>query len=148
MSDFLSLVKILFMDAISTNSLIYTEFFNQVRASIADGTFAKLTLAKTVGKPELQNIYVKTTIEDNLLKLSMTYKIYTTEKQEIVKICKLDDLESELIVHINNPFLSALLFTTEADITMKLNKKRVASIIEQPPTFKNADANLSAFLEK
>jgi len=78
----------------------------------------------------------------------MTYKIYTTEKQELVKICELTDLESELIPHINNPFLTALLFTTEADITMKLNKKRIANIIEQPPTFKNADANLLEFLGK
>ncbi len=130
------------------NNIIYTDFFNQVRASIADGTFAKLTLAKTVGKPELQNIYVKTIVEDAILKLSMTYKIYITEKQELVKICKLEELESELTPHINNPFLSALLFTTEADITMKLNKKRIASIIEQPPTFKNADVNLIAFLNK
>jgi hypothetical protein len=134
------------MQTIPTNNIIYTEFFNQVRASIAAGTFAKLTLAKTVGKPELQNIYVKTIVEDNVLKLSLTYKIYTTEKQELVKICALEDLESELIPHINNPFLSALLFTTEADITMKLNKKRVASIIEQAPTFKNADVNLADFL--
>jgi hypothetical protein len=134
------------MQTIPTNNIIYTEFFNQVRASIAAGTFAKLTLAKTVGKPELQNIYVKTIVEDKVLKLSMTYKIYTAVKQEVLKICKLDDLESELIPHINNPFLSALLFTTEADITMKLNKKRVASIIEQAPTFKNADQNLIDFL--
>lgn len=130
------------------NTITYTDFFNQVRASIALGTFAKLTLAKTVGKPELQNIYVKTIVEDCILKLSMTYKIYTNEKQEIVEICKLDDLESILIPHINNPFLSALLFTTEADITMKLNKKRMATIIEQPPTFKNADASLLTFLNK
>ena len=136
------------MQTIPTNNIIYTEFFNQVRASIAAGTFAKLTLAKTVGKPELQNIYVKTILEDKVLKLSMTYKIYTTEKQEVVKICALEDLESELIPHMNNPFLSALLFTTEADITMKLNKKRVASIIEQAPTFKNADVNLVEFLTK
>lgn len=134
------------MQTIPTNTITYTEFFNQVRSSIADGTFAKLTLAKTVGKPDLQNIYVKTIVEDNVLKLSMTYKIYTTEKQELVKICVLEDLESELIPHINNPFLSVLLFTTEADITMKLNKKRVASIIEQAPTFKNADQNLIEFL--
>uniref|UniRef100_UPI004048C8E5 hypothetical protein n=1 Tax=Flavobacterium sp. TaxID=239 RepID=UPI004048C8E5 len=67
----------------SENTITYTEFFNQVRASIANGTFAKLTLAKTVGTPELQNIYVKTIVEDNILKLSMTYKIYTTEKQEV-----------------------------------------------------------------
>ena len=130
------------------NNITYTEFFNQVRASITEGTFAKLTLAKTVGKPELQNIYVKTNVEDNILKLSMTYKIYTTEKQELVKICKLDDLEAELIPYINNPFLSALLFTTEADITLKLNKKRVARIDEQAPTFKNADASLVEFLNK
>lgn len=130
------------------NNITYTEFFNQVRASITEGTFAKLTLAKTVGKPELQNIYVKTIVEDNILKLSMTYKIYTTEKQELVKICKLDDLEVELIPYINNPFLSALLFTTEADITLKLNKKRVARIDEQVPTFKNADASLVEFLNK
>jgi len=134
------------MQTIPSNTIIYYEFFNQVRASITAGTFAKLTLAKTLGKPELQNIYVKTIVEDGILKLAMTHKIYTTEKQEVVKICKLDDLESELIPHINNPFLSALLFTTEADITMKLNKKRVVSIIEQSPTFKNADANLLEFL--
>ena len=130
----------------SENTITYTEFFNQVRASIANGTFSKLTLAKTVGNPELQNIYVKTIVEDNILKLSMTYKIYTTEKQELIKICKLDDLEVELIPHINNPFLSALLFTTEADISLKLNKKRVARIDEQAPTFKNADPNLVEFL--
>lgn len=130
----------------SENTITYTEFFNHVRASIANGTFAKLTLAKTVGNPELQNIYVKTIVEDNILKLSMTYKIYTTEKQELIKICKLDDIEAELIPHINNPFLSALLFTTEADINLKLNKKRVARIDEQAPTFKNADANLVEFL--
>ena len=136
------------MQTIPSNTIIYSEFFNQVRASITAGTFAKLTLAKTVGKPELQNIYVKTIVEDGILKLVMTHKIYTTEKQEVVKICKLDDLESELIPHINNPFLSALLFTTEADINLKLNKKRVARIEEQAPTFKNADANLVEFLGK
>ena len=96
------------MQTIPTNNITYTEFFNKVSASIAAGTFAKLTLAKTVGKPELQNIYVKTVVEEGLLKLAMTYKIYTTEKQELLKIVALEDLESELIPHINNPFLSAL----------------------------------------
>jgi hypothetical protein len=36
---------------------------------------------------------------------------------------------------MNNPFLT--LFTTENDITFKLNK-RVGTIITQAPTFKNA----------
>ncbi|WP_322550326.1 hypothetical protein [Flavobacterium psychraquaticum] len=128
------------------NNIVYTAFFNQVKASIANGTFAKLTLSKTIGKPELQNIYVKTIVEDNILKLAMTHKIYITEKQEVLHIYPIEELETELTQYINNPFMWALLFTTEADITMKLNKKRVASIIEQLPTFKNADANLVEFL--
>ena len=128
------------------NNIVYTAFFNQVKASIANGTFAKLTLSKTIGKPELQNIYVTTIVEDNILKLAMTHKIYITEKQEVLHIHPIEELETELTQYINNPFMWALLFTTEADITMKLNKKRVASIIEQPPTFKNADANLVEFL--
>lgn len=130
------------------NNIIFTEFFNHVRASIANGTFAKLTLSKTIGKPELQNIYVKTIVEDGILKLAMTHKIYITEKQEVVHIQPLEDLESELTQYINNPFMWLLLFTTEADITMKLNKKRVASINEQLPTFKNPDANLVEFLNQ
>lgn len=130
------------------NNIIFTEFFNHVRASIANGTFAKLTLSKTIGKPELQNIYVKTIVEDGILKLAMTHKIYITEKQEVVHILPLEDLESELTQYINNPFMWLLLFTTEADITMKLNKKRVASINEQLPTFKNPDANLVEFLNQ
>ena len=130
------------------NNIVYTAFFNQVKASIANGTFAKLTLSKTIGKPELQNIYVKTIVEDGILKLAMTHKIYITEKQEVVHIHPLEDLESELTQYINNPFMWLLLFTTEADITMKLNKKRVASINEQLPTFKNPDANLVEFLNQ
>ena len=130
------------------NNIVYTAFFNQVKASIANGTFAKLTLSKTIGKPELQNIYVKTIVEDNILKLAMTHKIYITEKQEVLHIHPIGELETELTQYINNPFMWALLFTTEADITMKLNKKRVASINEQLPTFKNPDANLVEFLNQ
>ena len=49
---------------------------------------------------------------------------------------------------MNNPFLTALLFTTENDITFKLNKKRVGSIIEQAPTFKNPSDAIIEMKEK
>ena len=127
------------------NTETYTQFFDAVRESIEEKTFAKLTLAKTIGKPELQNIYIRMAAENGVLKLAITHKIYNEGLQEIEKIVGLDQLEAETIPYINNPFMSVLLFTTEADITMKLNKKRVASIIEQPPTFKNADAVLLEF---
>ena len=130
------------------NILIFNNFFNHVSESISNGTFAKLTLAKTIGKPELQNIYVRTITQDGVLKLSVTFKIYNEGLQEVEKIIKMEEMEAELTPYIANPFMSVLLFTTDADITMKINKKRNASIIEQPPTFKNADANLLEFLNK
>lgn len=127
------------------NSPTYTIFFSKVKTSIHNGTFAKLTLTKTIGQPELQNIYVRTIVIDAVLKLSVTFKIYKDGLEEIEKIIALEDLETELVPYINNPFMWGLLFTSEADITMKLNKKRIATITEQPPTFKNADATLTAF---
>ncbi|ESU26323.1 hypothetical protein FLJC2902T_28060 [Flavobacterium limnosediminis JC2902] len=127
------------------NNITFNTFFNAVRNSIHDGTFAKLTLTKTIGQPELQNIYVRTAVEDGVLKLSVTHKIYNEGLQEIEKIVELDTMEAELVPYINNPFMWVLLFTTEADITMKLNKKRIANITEQPPTFKNPDAVLAEF---
>ena len=130
------------------NLSTYTDFFTTAKTSIEDGTFAKLTLAKTIGKPELQNIYVRTKVEDGILKLAVTFKIYKDGLQEIEKTIALGEMESELIPYINNPFMSVLLFTTEADVTMKLNKKRLATITEQPPTFKNADAVLIEYLAK
>jgi len=131
-----------------TNNLIFSSFFNTVQTSIADGTFAKLTFTKTIGKPELLNIYVRTAIVDDKLKWAVTFKRYNEGLQETEKIIELNDLESELTPYINNPFMWVLLFTTEADITMKLNKKRVANITEQPPTFKNPDTTLAGYRNK
>ena len=128
-----------------SNTQIYTAFFDTVKSSITKGTFAKLTLTKTIGQPELQNIYVRTAVENGILKLSVIHKIYNEGLQEIEKIVEMDDMEAELIPYINNPFMWVLLFTTEADVTMKLNKKRIANITEQPPTFKNPDAALAEF---
>lgn len=130
------------------SNITYTTFFKAVHESITEGTFAKLTLAKTIGKPELQNIYIKLIVEDNALKCTYTKKIYDGEKHEITSIHELENLESELTPYFTNPFFTGLLFTTEADITLKINKKKAVSIIEQAPTFKNADAVLLEFLGK
>lgn len=124
------------------NTPTYIEFFNLAIDSISVKTFAKLTLAKTIGKPELQNIYVRTTLIENVLKLSVIFKIYKDGLQEIEKIIELNELANELIPYLNNPFMSAILFTTEKDVVLKLNKKRIANITEMNPTFKNADPNL------
>ena len=125
------------------NSQTYTDIFNKFKESINDGTFAKLTLAKTIGNTQLMNIYVRTIIEDGKLLLCLKFKF---QQEEIIENHGIDEAIFILIPYINNPFLSVLLFTTEADVTMKLNKKRVATITEKAPTFKNADPTLLEFM--
>ena len=125
------------------NTETYKLFFDKVRDSISDGTFAKLTLAKTIGNTQLMNIYIRTNTDEIQLKLALTFKFQTGEE---VKIVTIEEGLNELIPYLNNPFLSAILFTTDSDLMMKLNKKRVANIIEQPATFKNADPILLEYL--
>ena len=125
------------------NSHTYTAIFNKFKESINDGTFAKLTLAKTIGNTQLMNIYVRTIVEDDKLLLCLKFKF---QQEEIIENHSIDEAIFILTPYINNPFLSVLLFTTEADVTMKLNKKRIATITEQAPTFKNADPTLLEFI--
>lgn len=127
------------------NNPTYSNFFELVKSSISDGTFAKLTLAKTIGNTQLMNIYVRTIVMDEALLLNLKFKF---QQEEIIENHSIDETFFILTTYINNPFLSALLFTTEADVMMKLNKKRVATITEQAPTFKNADPILLEYLSQ
>ena len=115
---------------------VFVLFWEKVKESIQNGTYAKLTLAKTIGDTELKNRYVRPVLlVHDLFSISVTAR-YKTE--EIESFHTLDEAFMILAPFMNNPFLTALLFTTENDITFKLNKKRVGTIIEQAPTFKNA----------
>ena len=113
----------------------FTDFYNHVKASLADGTFAKLTMAKTIGNTDLMNIYVRPIVEEGILKMEFKYKF---QQEEIIEIYTIDNARDTLVSYINNPFLSAILFTTQFDLTYKLNKKRAVSITEKANTFGNA----------
>lgn len=123
----------------------FTAFYNQVKTSLADGTFAKLTLAKTIGNTNLMNIYVRPIIENGGLKMELKYKYQQEEQIEIHTIDKAGDT---LLYYINNPFLSAILFTTSFDLTYKLNKKRAVSITQKANTFGNASEVLLDYLNQ
>ncbi|AIG29481.1 hypothetical protein IA01_02905 [Flavobacterium psychrophilum] len=127
------------------NSHTYTTIFNKFKESINDGTFAKLTLAKTIGNTQLMNIYVRTIVVDDQLLLCLKFKF---QQEEIIENHGIDEAIFILTPYMNNPFLSILLFTTQADVTLKLNKKRVATITEKEPTFKNADPILLEFMAR
>ena len=122
----------------------FLEFYAKVKVSLEDGTFAKLTLAKTIGNTELMNIYVRPVVEENDLQLELKFKF---QKEEIVEIHTIDSAFNRLLEFINNPFLAAILFTTEFDLTYKLNKKRAVSIVEQFPSFTHASPVILEYFE-
>jgi hypothetical protein len=122
----------------------FSEFYSKVKLSLDDGTFAKLTLAKTIGNTDLMNIYVRPIMDEDDLKLELKFKF---QQEEIVEIYTIEKAFPRLLEFINNPFLSAILFTTEFDLTYKLNKKRVVSVVEQFPTFGNANEVLLEYLD-
>lgn len=125
---------------------VFVEFYEKVKASITEGTFAKLTLAKTIGDTELKNIYVRLNIlETGGYNLVFTSK-YKTE--EVESFHTIDEAFMLLSSYIKSPFLTALLFTTEQDLTFKVNKKNVGSLVEQIPTFKNASPVMLEMIEK
>ena len=122
----------------------FNDFYSKVKVSIDDGTFAKLTMAKTIGNTELKNIYVRPIIEESALKLELKFRY---QEEELFEIHTVDSAFNRLLEFINNPFLSAILFTTEFDLTYKLNKKRAVSMVEQFPSFAHASPVIIEYLE-
>ncbi len=123
----------------------FAHFWESVKESMANYTFAKLTLAKTIGDTELKNIYMRPVLVDDQVRISLIAR-YKTE--EVESFHTLEEAFFVLSSYMNNPFLTALLFTTENDLTFKLNKKRVGSIVEQAPTFKSASDVVLEMQEK
>lgn len=110
-------------------------FWKQVEESAQEGQFAKLTMAKTIGKPNLRNIFLRPVDSEDGFKvlLKLRYRSKETEDQE-------DELtleEAFVIIksHLVKSFSSVLLFSTTKDVTFKINKKGAASITESLPTF-------------
>lgn len=120
-------------------------FWESVKESMTQYTFAKLTLAKTIGDTELKNIYMRPVLVDEQVRISLIAR-YKTE--EVESFHTLEEAFFVLSSYMNNPFLTALLFTTENDLTFKLNKKRIGSIVEQAPTFKSASDVVLGMQEK
>ncbi|MFC6097498.1 hypothetical protein ACFPVY_12655 [Flavobacterium qiangtangense] len=123
----------------------FSEFYEKFKTSLSDGTFAKLTFAKTIGQAELKNIFIRPVLDENELKLELKFRF---QQEELFEIHSVDSAFDRLLPFINNPFLSVILFTTEFDLTYKLNKKRAVSVTEQAPTFGNASEVLLEYLNK
>ena len=116
---------------------VFTVFWEQVKESIKEGTFAKLTMAKTIGKPELKNIFIRPIYADDDFKVLLKYSFRPREVEDIEEELSLDESLTIVKSHLKTHFLSVLLFSTVKDVTFKVNKKGLGSITETHPTFKN-----------
>ena len=110
-------------------------FLEQVKESVEKGQFAKLTMAKTIGKLELKNIFVRPLASQDKVLVKFSYRPRETEDEE--SEVSLEEAFDVLKEHLRNPFLSVLLFTTIKDVTFKINKKGAGNITESDPTFHN-----------
>ena len=107
---------------------VFVLFWEEVKVSIQENRFAKLTMAKTIGKPNLQNIFVRPLNTDDGFKvmLKLSYRSAETHDQE--DELTLDEAFVVLESHLVKSFSSVLLFTTTKDVTFKINKKGAGSI--------------------
>tara|TARA_B110000091_G_scaffold212460_1_gene259248 strand:- start:1935 stop:2327 length:393 start_codon:yes stop_codon:yes gene_type:complete len=114
---------------------VFVLFWEQVKESVQEGRFAKLTMAKTIGKPNLKNIFLRPVYSDDGFKVLLKFRYRSKETEDIEEKLALEDAFVILKSHLKTSFSSVLLFTTTKDVTFKINKKNAGSIIENAPTF-------------
>jgi hypothetical protein len=114
---------------------VFILFWEQVKESVQEKRFAKLTMAKTIGKPDLKNIFVRPIYSDDGFKVLLKLRYRSKETEDIEETLTLEAAFSVLKPHLKKSFLSVLLFTTTKDVTFKINKKGMGSITESSPTF-------------
>ena len=116
---------------------VFVVFWEEVVKSVQENRFAKLTMAKTIGKPDLKNIFVRPITFDNDAKVLVKFSYRSRETEDTESEHTLEEAFTILQPHLKNSFLSVLLFTTTKDLTFKINKKGAGSIVENFPTFQN-----------
>ena len=92
-------------------------------------------MAKTKGKPNLRNIFVRPIYSEEgfTVLLKLRYRSIDTEDQETE--LKLEEAFEVIKSHLVKSFSNVLLFTINKDVIFKINKKGAGSIVENIPTF-------------
>lgn len=116
---------------------VFVLFWEQVKESIQEGSFAKLTMAKTIGKPNLRNIFFRPVYSDDGFKVLVKWRYRSRDSEDREEEYTLEEASVVLKSHLKKSFSSVLLFTTAKDVTFKINKKGIGSISEKAPTFAN-----------
>ena len=116
---------------------VFVLFWDQVRESIHEGRFAKLTMAKTIGKPNLKNIFVRPIYSEDGFKVLVKLRYTSKETEDEEMEFSLEDAFEFLKSYLKISFSTVVLFTTTKDVTFKINKKDAGRITENFPTFQD-----------
>jgi len=114
---------------------VFVLFWEQVKESVKEERFAKLTMAKTIGKPNLRNIFLRPVYSENDFKVLLKLRYRSKETEDEEEELSLEEAFVVLQSHLRKSFSSVLLFTTTKDVTFKINKKGAGSITANIPTF-------------
>ena len=114
---------------------VFVLFWEQVKESCQEGRFAKLTMAKTIGKPNLKNIFVRPVYAEDGFKVLVKLRYQSKETEDEENELTLEEAFVFLKSYLRTSFSSVLLFTTTKDVIFKINKKGAGRITENSPTF-------------
>jgi len=114
---------------------VFVLCWEQVKESFQEGRFAKLNMAKTIGKPNLKNIFVRPVYSEEGFKVLVKLRYRSKETEDEEDELTLEEAFVFLKPHLRKSFSSVLLFTTRKDVTFKINKKGAGKITENSPTF-------------
>ena len=114
---------------------VFVLFWEQVKESVQEGHFAKLTMAKTIEKPNLRNIFVRPVYSEDGFKVLLKFRYRSIETDDKEDELTLEEAFLVLKSHLRKSFSSVLLFTTTKDVIFKINKKGASSITESWPSF-------------
>jgi hypothetical protein len=114
---------------------VFVLFWEQVKESVQEGKFAKLTMAKTIGQPNLKNIFVRPIYSEKDFKVLVKLRYKSKETEDEENELTLEEAFVFLKPHLRTSFTSVFLFTTTKDVTFKINKKGAGRITENGPSF-------------
>jgi SAM-dependent methyltransferase len=106
-------------------------FVEKIKQSIHNQTFIKITLAKPKTDTELKNLYGRIVEIKKQPRLSLTFRYKTRDE---VKNYDFTEGIAFLSTQLGTPFMNADMWTTEADVSLQIDKKGEARLIEKKPT--------------
>jgi SAM-dependent methyltransferase len=109
------------------------QFVAALEASLAGGSFVKLTLAKRRGGgSDLKNVYVRRVRVRGDERLSFLSRFRT---KDVVNNLTFAEGSDALRARLGSEFLSGHLFTLDEDLQIEFTRKGASRLVRRPPTF-------------